>query len=61
MLGRHCKQMTQDDDLNELTGKLNDIVGQLSEYGILEFYLDVVDVLFWLRKWRSAKLPTNVS
>ena len=36
MLGRHSKQMTPEDNLQELTGKLNDIVGQLSEYGIVQ-------------------------
>ncbi|CAD8078403.1 unnamed protein product [Paramecium sonneborni] len=54
MLGRYSRQMGHDNNYSELTGKLNEIVDQLTEY-------DVIDVLFWLRKFRSNKIPTNFS
>ncbi|CAD8073800.1 unnamed protein product [Paramecium primaurelia] len=52
MLGRYSRQLGHDNNYSELTGKLNDIVDQLTEY-------DVIDVLFWLRKFRQNKIPTN--
>ncbi|CAD8175154.1 unnamed protein product [Paramecium octaurelia] len=54
VLGRFSRYINQDNSYAELTGKLNDIVGQLTEY-------DVVDVLFWLRKFRLNRIPTNIT
>ncbi|CAD8163835.1 unnamed protein product [Paramecium octaurelia] len=52
MLGRYSRQLRHDNNYSELTGKLNEIVDQLTEY-------DIIDVLFWLRKFRQNKIPTN--
>ncbi|CAD8077735.1 unnamed protein product [Paramecium sonneborni] len=54
MLGRYSRQLGRDNNYSELTSKLNDIVDQLSEY-------DVIDVLFWLRKFRQNRIQTNFS
>ncbi|CAK76456.1 unnamed protein product (macronuclear) [Paramecium tetraurelia] len=54
VLGRFSRQIQSDNNISEITSKLNDMVGQLSEY-------DVVDVLFWLRKFRSNRIPTNIT
>ncbi|CAD8063626.1 unnamed protein product [Paramecium primaurelia] len=54
VLGRFSRQINSDNNFSEITSKLNDIVGQLTEY-------DVVDVLFWLRKFRLNRIPTNIT
>ncbi|CAD8154679.1 unnamed protein product [Paramecium octaurelia] len=54
VLGRFSRQINSDNNFSEITSKLNDIVDQLSEY-------DVVDVLFWLRKFRLNRIPTNIT
>ncbi|CAK82373.1 unnamed protein product (macronuclear) [Paramecium tetraurelia] len=51
MLGRYSRLLRNDSEYSELTSKLNDIVDQLTEY-------DVIDVLFWMRKFRQNRIPT---
>ncbi|CAD8079378.1 unnamed protein product [Paramecium sonneborni] len=54
MLGKFSRQIHSDNKFLEITNKLNDIVDQLTEY-------DVVDVLFCLRKFRSSRVPINIT
>ena len=65
MLGRYSKllgpelQHSEENKLaySQLSQKLESAVGEISEFGTHQLYIvDLIDVLFWLRKARQNKI-----